>query len=486
MSTLGLDTTGQDLAGLSPEALLDLAREGVRQRRAAEVADLLVVAAWADAHSADPRRDPDTRRRVWAEDRLVHPGGEGTPGVQEFSIPELALAREQCGLACERDLGDVLDLVHRLPQVWAATVDLACPVWLARKIARLTRRLPVDKIQTVDTAVSQAIAGEAPGRVLAICEAKVIEADPAAHAARVEAQRRRRYVGLSRTDEYGLRHVIARVAAGDAVWIDATLERVCDLIGDRHPDAGRDELRSIAMGWLARPAELLHLLLQAQAQAQDGSQADSQETSRATAFPADLLDALATAKPERFRPRINLYIHLSDHAITGLAAPVARVEGLGPLLADSTLFAGCRVRVTPVIDLADRVDLNCYEHPTWLAHRIRLAFPGDYFPYATAVPGLAGPVDLDHPTPYQPDGPPGQTGTHNSGPLTRRHHRWKTHAGHTSRQCGPSRYIWRTPHQQYYLVDHHGTHHLDPEHGAMMFDAPPGLELYFAHLTLAT
>jgi hypothetical protein len=447
----------------------------VADRRRAEVQDLRIVAAWADLHSTDPRRDVDTGRRVWAEDRLVHPGGEGTPGVCEFSIPELAMAREVSAPACERDLADVLDLIHRLPQVWAVTCALTCPVWLSRKIARLSRRLPADRVGIVDSAVAAALSGEAPGRVLAICEAKVIQADPVPQAERVKAQRRRRYVALSRNDEFGLRHVIARVNAGDAVWIEAMVDRVADLIADRHPDCGRDELRSIALGWLARPAEVLELLLE--------GQGDSSEISRATAFPADLLPALAQARPERFRPRVDLHIHLSDLALAGLAAPVARVEGVGPLLADSSLFAGCQVRVTPVIDLNDRVAVDCYEHPADLAHRVRLGFPGDYFPYAAAVPGLAGAADLDHPTPYAPNGPPGQTGIHNSGPLGRRHHRWKTHAGYASRQCGRSRYVWRTPHGHHYLVDHTGTHKLDAQRGAMLFDAPPGVELYFADLT---
>jgi len=477
MTMRGLDDTGPDLSGLSPAGLLDLAERSVLARRAAEVEDLRVVAAWADVHSTDPRRDPQTGRRAWSADRLVHPGGDGTPGVREFSIPELATAREVSATACERDLADVLDLIHRLPKVWARTRELACPVWLPRKIARLSRRLPADRVDLVDSAVAEALAGQAPGRVLEICEAKVIEADPAAHAARVQAQRRRRYVALSRTDEFGLRHLIARVTAGDAVWIDAMVDRVADLIADRHLEAGRDELRSIALGWLARPAELLHLLLTAQGQ--------SAETSRATAFPADLLSTLATAKPERFRPRVDLFVHLSDLALAGLTPPLARVEGVGPLLADSGLFAGCRVRVTPVIDLHDRIAVDCYEHPTPLARRVRLGFPGDYFPYAAAVPGLshlAGAADLDHPTPYDPDGPPGQTGTHNSGPLGRRHHRWKTHAGHTSRQCGQHRYLWRTPHGRHYLVDHHGTRPIDQQQGDMMLAAPPGIELYFADL----
>ena len=478
MPTLGIDVAGQDLAELSPEALLGLAERSVVARRATEVEDLLIVAAWARVHSTDPRRDPQTGRRAWAEDRLVHPGGEGTPGVREFSIPELAAAREVSATACERDLADVLDLLYRLPKVWERTRELACPVWLARKVARLSRQLTAEQADIVDAAVAEAIAGEAPGRVLEICEAKVIEADPATHAARVETQRRRRYVGLSRTDEFGLRHLIARLSAGDAVWVDAMVDRVADLIIDQHPQARRDELRSIALGWLARPAEVVQLLLQGQVT----SGGDVAEVSRATAFPADLLATLAAAKPERFRPRVDLFVHLSDLALTGLTPPVARVEGVGPLLADSQLFAGCRVRATPVIDLNDRVAVDCYEHPTALAERIRLGFPGDYFPYASAVPGLNGVCDLDHPTPYDADGPPGQTGTHNSGPLGRRHHRWKTHAGFTSRQCGRTRYVWRTPRGRHYLVDHRGTRRIDQQQGDMLFAAPPGLELYFADL----
>jgi hypothetical protein len=483
MSTLGFDAAGFDAAGrglaeLSPDELLDRAGLGVVRRRAVEVEDLLVVAAWAEVHSTDPRRDPDRGRRVWAEDRLVHPGGEGAPGVREFSIPVLATAREVSATACERDLGDVLDLIHRLPRVWTRVLDLACPVWLARKVARLSRRLPLDRVWVVDAAVAEAIAGESPGRVWEICEAKVIEADPAAHTARVEAQRRRRFVTLSRTDEFGLRHLIARVQASDTPWIDAMVDRVAEAILDRHPDTGRDELRSIALGWLARPAEVLRLLLEHQNAHQvlgDGA------SDRATAFPADLLAALADADPARFRPRVRLYVHLSELALVGLVSPVARVEQIGAVLADHHLFSGCQVTVKPVIDLNDRVDLNCYEHPVWLDERRRLATPGDTFPYAAGVPGLAGRADLDHPTPFDRDGPPGQTGMHNSAPLGRRHHRWKTHA--VSRQCGASRWVWRTPHSRYYLVDHRGTHRLDPEQGTMLFDAPHGVELYFSDLT---
>lgn len=97
MRTLGLDDSGQDLADLSPEVLLDLAERSVVARRAVEVEDLLVVGAWARVHSSDPRRDPRTGQRAWSEDRLVHPGGDGTPGCAGVLHPR---ARDRPGGEC--------------------------------------------------------------------------------------------------------------------------------------------------------------------------------------------------------------------------------------------------------------------------------------------------------------------------------------------------------------------------------------------------
>jgi hypothetical protein len=57
----------------------------------------------------------------------------------------------------------------------------------------------------------------------------------------------------------------------------------------------------------------------------------------------------------------------------------------------------------------------------------------------------------------------GVTATSHSRPLGRRHHRWKTHAGYRSRQCGEGRYVWLTPHGLGFLVDHTGIHRIHPE-----------------------
>jgi hypothetical protein len=445
-----------DLSPLDAEATLELVAGALRRRRQAELDDLRLASHWAALYSSDPRRTSEGTR-VWTDNRLRQLGGEGTPRVQEFCLAELAMVRQVHPISVEKLLADVLDLQHRLPLTWAEVESLQAESWLARKVAGMTRDLPLAVVDIVDRAVAAVIATEAPARVLTVIQAKIMEADPVAHAAKAEAERRRRYVTLSRTDEHGLRHIIARVTAGDAVWLDAMLERVEDLIAGDHPLADRDELRSIAMGWLARPADLLALL-------QGGDQRPPVDT-------------------QRMWPRVVVYVHLHEAALTGITGGVARVEGLGPVALERLreLVGHAHITVKPVKDLSDRIRLSCYEHPTGLKERVRLISGGDCFPYSGGE-GLG--ADYDHPRPFRRDGPPGQTGTHNSGPLGRRHHRWKTHAGYVSRQCGDGRYLWRTPHGWYFLVDHRGTRPLDRHDGAMIMAAPDGVDLFVPDIRL--
>jgi hypothetical protein len=300
----------------------------------------------------------------------------------------------------------------------------------------------------VDLAVADAIAGESPARVLELAEAKIIEADSAGHAARVEAERRRRFVGLSRTNEHGLRHVIARIEAGDAAWIDATVDRVADILASRpelRPDllsdlegVTRDELRAVAFGWLARPEDLAELLRHPEGLGPEGA-----------------------AKPARSsRPKAVVYVHLHQAALEGSAVGVARVEDLGPMLYQQVtrLLGHAEVKVQPVMDLSDQTRVNAYEHPEAVKQRAHLITVGEVFPHATRV---SRKVDHDHPVPWDPHGPPGQTGDHNCAPLGRTHHRAKTHLAYRLRQLGPGDYLWTTPHGLHRRVDETGTHVLD-------------------------
>jgi len=436
------------ISDLGPADVLAETGAALVERRAAQVKDLLLVLQWADLHGGDPQLVPGAVPARFGGDRLVELGGDGTPLVQDLCVHELAIARHTHPASTRSTMADALDLRHRLPHVWAQVVELACEPWVAGKVARMSRRLDRQQVQVVDLAVAEAIGGQSPGRVLAIAEAKVIEADTAAHAARLDEQRRRRGVWIGRTDlETGTRTVVSRVEPGDAVWVDATLERIVDALLARPDvlrahhadlpaaldDLTRDELRAIAFGWLARPDDVRTLL------------------------------AGEAEVPRRPRHHAVLYVHLHESALAATSDGVARVEHLGPMLLEQVtrLLGHAQVTIKPVIDLDERTSVNAYEFPAQVSERTRLRCIGDVFPYAAGTATITGRYDDDHAVPYDPGGPPGQTGDHNDAPLARFHHRAKTHrGGYRIRQIDLGTYLWTTPHGLRRLVDATGTHDL--------------------------
>jgi hypothetical protein len=451
--------------------VLKLATGAVRTRRLAEVEELRLAVQWAVIHG-HPHDDRDP---------MVVPGGDGTPEVREHAIAELAMARETHPATTRALIADGLDLAHRLPRTWAVVEAGACEPWVGRKVAVLTRALLSEQVGRVDRAVARSIATHAPSTVLEIARAKVVEADPETHRAEQERSRHERYVRLSRSDEFGYRHLIARVTAGDAAWLDAMVDRVADILGrTMGHDHNHDELRSLALGWLARPLDLLKLLLE---------HTDLSDDERPAWASDDLAETVATlcALPARrlaqLRNRGRLFVHVSDEVLrTGVG--VARVEGVGPIDVRQLheVLGHADVTVTPVLDLAMRRRVDAYEHPEVVKDHAWLQSGGDCFPFSPRTATRDG-VDFDHAVPYDDTGPPGQTGPHNSGPLRRRHHRTKTHGGLTTRVVGPGRHLWRTPHGQAFLVDHSGTSRLSPEQGEAMAEAiEDGVEVYFAEV----
>ena len=465
---------------LSAAGLLAEAAQALGVRRAAEVAELELAVQWAVLHG-EPRDERDP---------MVAPGGEGTPPLREYAVPELAMARETHPATTRALVADGLDLVHRLPLTWAKVRAGECEPWVARKVAVLSRRVPAADMGVVDRAVAAAIGGHAPAPVLELARAKVVEADPEGHAMERERSRHERYVTLSRADEFGFRHVIARVRSGDAAWLDALVDRVADILALEHGhDHNRGELRADALGWLARPADLLRLLLDHRTDSADPSEDDeSAEPERPVWAPEHLagtVERLAGMSPRQLAAmhgRGTVFVHVTEESLTRQAG-IARVEGLGPLLVQSLaeLLGHADVTITPVLDLAGRRRVDAYEHPDRVKDHVWTQTGGDVFPFSPRT-ATRDRVDFDHSTPYVPPdrgGPPGQTGAHNSGPLRRRHHRWKTHGGYRCRQAGPGRHLWQTPHGLCYLVDHTGTRTLTPEQAEVMLTAPDGVEIYW-------
>ena len=167
---------------------------------------------------------------------------------------------------------------------------------MARRVAVLTRALPADRVGAGRPGRGPRHHRARPRHRPAIAAAKIIEADPETHARRREAERHRRYATLSRSDEHGYRTLIARITAGDATWLDALLDRVADILTATHGhDHTHDELRSLALGWLARPADLLKLLLDHTIPAEHDDETPDDEHRRRAGLRGDRRPAWAPA-----------------------------------------------------------------------------------------------------------------------------------------------------------------------------------------------
>ena len=235
-----------DVHDLDAAAVLSAAEGLTLEQRRQAVEDLLLALQWADLHSDDPGES-----RVLGSDQLVQYGGDGTPQVRDLCWAELAIAR-QAGLVSTKHLAaDALDLRHRLPLVWQAVQDLRIPVWVARKVAAMSRSLGRDVVGLVDVAVAAA-ADQAPGRVLSVTEAKVIEADIEAHRARLADDAAKVGVRLSHPrpgdavsvadGEPATLRVTLKLPTGTALGFDATVEEVAAAIYDQLPEAERDQI----------------------------------------------------------------------------------------------------------------------------------------------------------------------------------------------------------------------------------------------------
>ena len=254
-------------------------------------------------------------------------------------------------------------------------------------------------------------------------------------------------VWLNSSTDAGTRDIFIRTDVASAVWFDASVDRIADglsLLGDQ---STKDVRRGRAVGLIAQPQQTLDLYATV-ADLIRRPEPDSEQVA-----PAPIARREVDA-----RPPVTLYVHVTDDAVLRNAG-VARVEGVGPVLVDSVRrwLGNCAVTVKPVIDLNGQVPVDAYEIPDRLREATHLRSPTDVFPYGNPVTRRA---DLDHTIPWRPPdegGPPGQTRLDNLGPMTRQHHRIKTHSKWKVLQPFDGVFVWRSPTGRHYLVDSTGT-----------------------------
>ena len=205
-------------------------------------------------------------------------------------------------LAARRLMADAVDLAERLPYTWLAVAEGRLECWVARRLAALTADLAPDRAGRVDAALAEVLGSLPTGRLLALAQARVVEADQALAEAKAEQAAARREVWLGRENDHGIATLVARGDAEKLRQLFATTDHLAHLLrahGDPET-AGAElpELRAHALGLLATPLAALKLLIGA-------GQHDP------TAVPDQVAAAITQAPAAMTRPRAVLYLHLS-------------------------------------------------------------------------------------------------------------------------------------------------------------------------------
>ncbi len=228
-------------------------------------------------------------------------------------------------------------------------------------------------------------------------------------------------------------YLSARVDTADAVFFDAMVDRIADLLAQRGDTDPKDVRRAKAVGILATPERARLMLTEA----------------TGTADPAGV-----RSTDPRLLPEATVYVHVAEETLLA-GHGTARVEQAGPLAASmlKLLVGNCRVRLTPVIRPYADVAVDSYEIPDWMRRQVQLRDTYEIFPYSSRT---SRHQDLDHTIPYQP----GQTRASNLGPLSRTAHRGKTHGGWHLDQPQPGTFWWTSPAGNRYRVTPHGTNRM--------------------------
>ncbi len=270
------------------------------------------------------------------------------------------------------------------------------PAWQARRVAQQTRRLPLTGARWVDEQLASRGDGACgPVIVDRLVAQLTATADPEAQQEAEEAAQAGWDVTISHADPA----LFAGTSHVDLVGDTATLQEMHDLVvaiahqlwleGDESPLGVRKikALRLIVRGSVARSA--------------------SERTDK-----------------------IRFYVHVEAHDLEPQPPgedvyAVGRIEKLGAAtMARLRQWVGHhQITFVPVLNMQRGDAVDVHDPPVWMRELVILRDGHCVFPRCTRD---ARSCDLDHITPYDPDGPPGQTRPDNLACLCRRHHRAKT------------------------------------------------------------
>lgn len=455
MTTTATPSSSRDAQSRS--RLLDRAVAAMATRRLAEVEVLESVLAFAHERAvadveeaagwrSDTADSPGSAAALFGE-QAVSIAGPGAPLVAEFAPMELAAALDLSHEAALALLGDVLDLAHRLPRLWALVRDLRVPVHLARRAAQESRDLSVDAVDHADRLLAWQPRRLNPHRVGVLVHEARLYADPdravADHDAALETRKVDVRLGQGAP---GTGEVFMVLDEADALAFDRTVTTMAATAGVLGHPGSVDVRRAHAAGLLADPQKALDLLAVADADA------DRLDADPRTCAADDAAHAPATPFGRGGGEAV-IVLHVTDRdLLAGGLLPgrggVALSAKLGPVLMERLagwLVAAGRITVKPVLDVTTIPAVDRHDPPSRMAEAVRLRDETCVYPRC-GRPSTA--CDLDHIEAYVPPdegGPPGQTRPDNLAPLCRRHHRAKTFGDFSYRRRADGAYEWRLP-----------------------------------------
>jgi hypothetical protein len=411
----------------------DRLRSAVAARTRAEVDEAVAIADLASEHEWHAGDSFDV-----IGVRPVRIGADGTELVDEFLPLEVATLKHISVGAATWLISDIVNLKARHPRLWERTLAGAIPVFRACQLAAEVSRceLTAEQARELDAELAGKLDGLPWRRVLQLARGLLatIAADRVAEAQR--RAREQRYVRKSHTDDPAVSYLTALVDTRDAIFFDAMVDRIADILGDRGDTDPKDLRRARAIGILATPARAQLLLAEA----------------------VGVVGEVRATDP-RLLPTTQLYVHVAEETLLR-GAGTARIEGIGPLAATMLkhLIGESRIHVAPVIRPYAELAVDSYEIPEAIRRQVLLRDTWEIFPYSSRP---ARHQDLDHTVPYR-RGKPRQTRGSNLGPLSRRPHRGKTHGDWRLQQPKPGVFWWDSPTADCYRVDRNGTTHFPP------------------------
>lgn len=414
-------------------------RRAIDARARAEIEELEAIAELAERHEWTAETTVDV-----IGTRPVRLGADGTALMDEFLPLEVAALKGISVGAATWLIRDVVNLKARHPLLWFQATKGLIPVFRACQLAAEVARfnLTLEQAQQLDAELAPKLPGLPWRRVLQLARGLVTDIAAGAVEALATAARAARFVRKLPTDDPSVAYLSARVDTADAIFFDAMVDRIADILGDRGDADPKDVRRAKAVGVLATPARA-HLLLDE----------------------AVGIESSVRADDPRLLPETTVYVHVAEETLLTGHGP-ARVEDVGALAATmlAHLVGHTRIRITPVIRPYADVAVDSYEIPERIRRQVVLRDTVEVFPYSARS---ARRQDLDHTAPYRQGGTK-QTRAANLGPLSRKVHRAKTHGGWRLDQPRPGVFRWTSPAGERYRVSPSGTVRLgrNPRHRA--------------------